>query len=53
MTWVWNLMCFVRLTISILLLMFVACAFGASEFDAKAADRFATLALACGHKEHN
>jgi hypothetical protein len=41
-----------RLTISILLLIFVASASGASEFDAKAADRFANLALACVHKEY-
>jgi hypothetical protein len=41
-----------RLTISILLLIFVASASGASEFDAKAADRFAKLALACVHKEY-
>jgi hypothetical protein len=41
-----------RLTISILLLIFVASASGASEFDAKAADRFARLALACVHKEY-
>ena len=41
-----------RLTISILLLIFVVSASGASEFDAKAADRFAKLALACVHKEY-
>jgi hypothetical protein len=41
-----------RLTISILLLIFVASASGASEFDAKAADRFTRLALACVHKEY-
>lgn len=41
-----------RVTISILLLIFVASASGASEFDAKAADRFAKLALACVHKEY-
>jgi hypothetical protein len=41
-----------RLTISILLLILVASASGASEFDAKAADRFARLALACVHKEY-
>jgi len=41
-----------HLTISILLLIFVASASGASEFDAKAADRFARLALACVHKEY-
>jgi hypothetical protein len=41
-----------RLTISILLLIFVASASGASEFDANAADRFAKLALACVHKEY-
>jgi hypothetical protein len=52
MAWVWNLTCFMRLTISILLLIFVASASGASEFDAKAADRFAKLALACVEKEY-
>jgi hypothetical protein len=41
-----------RLTISILLLIFVASASGASGFDAKTADRFARLALACVHKEY-
>jgi len=41
-----------RVTISILLVIFVASASGASEFDAKAADRFARLALACVHKEY-
>jgi len=41
-----------RLTISILVLIFVASASGASEFDAKAGDRFAKLALACVHKEY-
>ncbi len=51
-TWVWNLTCFVRLTISILLSIFVASASGASEFDAKAGDRFARLALACVGKEY-
>ncbi len=51
-TWVWNLTCFVPLTISILLLISAASASGASEFDAKAGDRFARLALACVHKEY-
>src|SRR5438045_8454835 len=51
-TWVWSLPYFLRLTISILLLIFVASASGASEFDAHAADRFAKLALACVHKEY-
>src|SRR5438874_13420995 len=51
-TWVWSLPYFLRLTISILLLIFVASASGASEFDANAADRFAKLALACVHKEY-
>ena len=51
-TWVWNLTCFVPLTISILLSIFAASASGASEFDAKAGDRFARLALACVHKEY-
>src|SRR5438874_11921495 len=51
-TWVWSLPYFLRLTISILLLIFVASASGASEFDANAADRFARLALACVGKEY-